>query len=725
MAEIKETVLVEVEISKPDAEKEIDQLTKSISELNEENKELLANNKSLEQQGQKNSKQHLENSRQIEVNKQKITENTASRKGLIQTIVSEDNSIKALSVRNRELINQRNQITTSTEQGRQKIAQINKEIDKNNATIKANSSALERQKIGIGGYTQAISTLNPALGNLVMLVQNTTRAMWALIATPIGATLAAVGLVLSPLISYLTSTADGMDRVEIEGAKLSARFRVLRDEFNEFGKKIADSTIWKVFLNSLRASNPILDAFLIRTDAAATAAGKLARGLKDIEDSENDLSVTSLELEAVQKRLILESKNRTLSEQERIDKIDEALKIEQQLKDERIKIADEELELVVNAAASRLQVENKIDQELVGEERVNAYRKFAKELITIAREKETQDDEISKGIIERLNKQKNAELESIQIEEKLQNQKDALLDRQEEKAQKAHEANLKRIQEELDLFNSRHNEEFFAQEEINDRKAEQEQAYIDRITEINDRRLEREKKDANERKKISDQEVKNKEKAVRDIENLQQQALATALFVFGRNRAASSAITLGDTYLSAQKAYASQLIPGDPSSLIRAQLAAVLTTIQGLSRVAIINGLQFARGGILGVKKFFGGGIANNGGVIDGPSHADGGVKFSIGGRLGFEAEGGEAIINRKSTAMFRNQLSAINQAGGGVKFASGGVAGTEVRSVARDIERQFTNPDMVFQPVLVLEDFELKQNEVNNIKSRAVVISG
>lgn len=57
---------------------------------------------------------------------------------------------------------------------------------------------------------------------------------------------------------------------------------------------------------------------------------------------------------------------------------------------------------------------------------------------------------------------------------------------------------------------------------------------------------------------------------------------------------------------------------------------------------------------------------ASKGLLIHGPSHAGGGVPI--------EAEGGEAIINAKSTSMFKPLLSAINKAGGGVKFASGGI---------------------------------------------------
>ena len=61
------------------------------------------------------------------------------------------------------------------------------------------------------------------------------------------------------------------------------------------------------------------------------------------------------------------------------------------------------------------------------------------------------------------------------------------------------------------------------------------------------------------------------------------------------------------------------------------------------------------------------------GGMVYGPSHDHGGVKFAVGGQV-VELEGGEAVINKRSTAMFRDQLSAMNVAGGGKKFNDGGI---------------------------------------------------
>lgn len=89
-----------------------------------------------------------------------------------------------------------------------------------------------------------------------------------------------------------------------------------------------------------------------------------------------------------------------------------------------------------------------------------------------------------------------------------------------------------------------------------------------------------------------------------------------------------------------------------------ALLQAAAIGVTGFANVAKIQGVKF-----------------EDGGILNGASHANGGIPFTVAGRSGFEAEGGEAIINKRSTAMFAPILSAINQAGGGKAFfANGGL---------------------------------------------------
>ena len=88
------------------------------------------------------------------------------------------------------------------------------------------------------------------------------------------------------------------------------------------------------------------------------------------------------------------------------------------------------------------------------------------------------------------------------------------------------------------------------------------------------------------------------------------------------------------------------------------------------AQVAAISAQKFvgAKGGIIPDDKFA------EGGMVHGASHANGGVKFATGGRV-VELEGGEAVINKKSTSLFQPLLSQINSHNGyGKQFAAGGI---------------------------------------------------
>jgi hypothetical protein len=68
------------------------------------------------------------------------------------------------------------------------------------------------------------------------------------------------------------------------------------------------------------------------------------------------------------------------------------------------------------------------------------------------------------------------------------------------------------------------------------------------------------------------------------------------------------------------------------------------------------------------------------GGLVNGPSHSEGGVPFTVQGRGNYEMEGGEYIVNKRATAMHKDLLERINKSGmtrpqaGRYKFAEGGL---------------------------------------------------
>lgn len=168
-----------------------------------------------------------------------------------------------------------------------------------------------------------------------------------------------------------------------------------------------------------------------------------------------------------------------------------------------------------------------------------------------------------------------------------------------------------------------------------------------------------------------------------------------------------------------------QGVSGDPFTAIArvaamaAQLASVIANLKALTggggggqATEEPSGEMFEQGGL------------TRGGMFVGNSHANGGVKFRVGGRI-MEAEGGEAIINKKSTSMFRPMLSAINSYNGnGVKFADGGLLnsgekfamGGELRSA-----QQLISGGVGTSKVVIVEsDMTEVQNRISAIESQA-----
>ncbi len=93
----------------------------------------------------------------------------------------------------------------------------------------------------------------------------------------------------------------------------------------------------------------------------------------------------------------------------------------------------------------------------------------------------------------------------------------------------------------------------------------------------------------------------------------------------------------------------------------------------------VILGAGAARADAIRRRKFFPAKF-EQGGMVEGPSHAEGGVPFTVQGRSGYEMEGGEFIVNKKAASLHRGLLEKINNsykvptASSNYKFAQGGL---------------------------------------------------
>ena len=147
------------------------------------------------------------------------------------------------------------------------------------------------------------------------------------------------------------------------------------------------------------------------------------------------------------------------------------------------------------------------------------------------------------------------------------------------------------------------------------------------------------------------------------------------------------------------------LLTGGAAGITIAQVQKAAILAQSAASVVAVASQKFQRGGI-----------------IQGASHANGGVpvKMANGGMV--EAEGGEAIINKKSTAQFAPILSAINSYGGnGDKFERGGLLGVPSTSPVGDT----TNAQLLgalnninFNPTVSVIEINEAQTRINELNT-------
>lgn len=772
-----EEVLISIEIEKGDNERQVDALTQKITDLTKATADLKKKNNELVKSGQENSQEYIENTRQIEINKQKIQEASASRKGLIQTIISEDNSIKALNARNAELVRQRNLLSTSTEAGRSKIAEINAEIDKNNKTINENSSALEKQKFNIGNYKSALDGIVPGLGGFISGIEGATKAGLAFIATPIGIILAAIGAALFALTSYFKGSEEGqnnLNKIMAVGSAILEQFmnvaeaagKVIFEAISnpkqaliDFGNLVKENIInrfegmLELIPNLGKAVSLLFEGkFAEAGELAFDSVAKVSLGIENATDKiigfvnetatlieqgiKNGEAIAKLnaQIDRDERALIVE-RAKSLVEVGKLREdaitqegdvrrktIQEAIALEQALSDKEVGFA--KIKLALRQTELKANGDDKEALKAVAQARADVFTaeatafqntlKFRKQLAAL-------DEEDAK------NKQK-------EVDEAKKAAKDI------EDAEKEQlEFNLQFLEtasnERLNKLKERYLNELLSKEEfeaefstleltaLETRKAflvanGEDIAVIE--SQIIDKKLKNKEREVAAEKKLDDEKKKARLENEKGLKASADAGIAVAKAAFGDTREIAVAESIINTIAGATRAYRDFPFP---YSIIVSGLIGVAGALNTLK----IAGVKFARGG-----------IAQTGGVLSGPSHANGGIPFAVGGRIGFEAEGGEAIINKKSTQMFRRELSAINQAGGGVSFGRGAVihqagsiiSGTQTRQAFQQAESRAIVQDVIraamssLPPIVVtVEDINAKQDEVSTTVSRAQVI--
>jgi hypothetical protein len=160
------------------------------------------------------------------------------------------------------------------------------------------------------------------------------------------------------------------------------------------------------------------------------------------------------------------------------------------------------------------------------------------------------------------------------------------------------------------------------------------------------------------REDIDNKEYENRIKIAQGTANM----LSALSDLVGKDTLAGKALGISaaliNTYVGASEAIKQKSTLPSPFDVI-AKVVNVATVIAtGLKTVQAITAVTVPDANVpeVRIRKAMGG-------VLQGPTHANGGIATPFG-----ELEGGEMVVNRASTMMFRPQLETINSLGGGAR---------------------------------------------------------
>lgn len=195
-------------------------------------------------------------------------------------------SIENLTKANKDLREERKKLDISTQDGAKRVQEINNAIDKNTSVIKANSSALEKQRLNVGNYTNSIKDAAKEI-NIAGVNVGGLTSKFAAFANPLTAITAGVGFLAA---AYASSTTGAKD-LEFAHNQLSSATTTLTNKFASLFSSAEDGEgiMSKITNTILYALDPALAATSRLVAMADEKLQDLGRERLKIDATANDL----------------------------------------------------------------------------------------------------------------------------------------------------------------------------------------------------------------------------------------------------------------------------------------------------------------------------------------------------------------------------------------------------------------------------------------------------
>lgn len=482
----------------------------------------------------------------------------------------------------------------------------------------------------IGNVKNMVTELNPALAGAEKGFGAVLKQMWAMVANPIGAVIAALVLGLTALYKAFTSTDEGADKLEQIMSGLSNVMVVIRDRFLKFGEALAKFFSGD-FSGAVKDAKSAISGVGDEITKEFKKGAEAAKLLQEVGDAMRDLKVARAEL------------NRNLAESKELLSDENATYAEKKKAIEEIRKGEAEYTKAALDNAKKSLLAAQLSKKMSADERLDAIANAKAEIANLEAE--------SSQILRSANKQQkqlNNEMEADQKEahDKRIARAKELKELADKQAKELAEARKKEI-EDLNAFQIAVNNAEFAQRQANIDDVQRQSDEIARIEAqktANEeaeakKRIENAKIESEAKLAIQNATLDNISKGVNLLQSLgiKNKAIQKGLII--AENAAGIAKTIINTMAANAKAIAA-------SPLTAGQPFVTANTISGAIGVATSIAATAKALSALG-----GGGSAGGGSTIPNAGGAGGSTppQFSVVGNSGVNQLAG-VLSNREQT---------------------------------------------------------------------------
>lgn len=190
------------------------------------------------------------------------------------------------------------QVNSNIDQTTQDVKQLNtaiQSVDKSADKVGTSLSKAGAAGSSFGAIKNIVTDLNPALAGAEKGFGAVLTQMWAMVANPIGAVIAALVLGLTALYKAFTSTDEGADKLEQMMSGLSNVMVVIRDRFLKFGEALAKFFSGD-FSGAVKDAKSAISGLGDEIAAEFKKGAEAAKLLQEVGDAMRDLKVARAEL---------------------------------------------------------------------------------------------------------------------------------------------------------------------------------------------------------------------------------------------------------------------------------------------------------------------------------------------------------------------------------------------------------------------------------------------